>query len=364
MYGKVSIILLNYNGKQFNKACIDSLLQQSYKNFEIIFVNNQSDDGSCEEVEKLFITEIAVRAIKMIDPWYNSGFAGGNNIWAAASDPDSEYICLLNNDTILPTHWLENMVGGIRSDPSLWAVWGMIYDQGYEEVIKNLMFVQYKKWVNNYFFDSVIVDQTEEDKAGPVIYTTGVSWCCVMWKKSLLKQPFDEIYFAYLEDTALCMKILLQGYRIGLAKEAIVYHFWSGSFGRKPSLFKVFHGQKNYILNFILLSQWWYWIIIFPFFMLWILIRTLFSNPLIRIYGLIKALQRVISNTKQIQHIKKSIKRTISIREFYKQLSPQFMSIPFYAKSNKVYTLITAVLNKISVWYFSLSWIFLPWLGK
>lgn len=65
---KVSIILLNYNGKQFNKHCIDSLLVQSYTNFEIIFVNNRSDDGSCEEVENLYSSAITAKKITIVTP--------------------------------------------------------------------------------------------------------------------------------------------------------------------------------------------------------------------------------------------------------------------------------------------------------
>jgi hypothetical protein len=64
----VSIIILNYNGKQFNRDCINSLLQQTYTQFEIIFVNNASSDGSCEEVKTLFYNEINVHKVIIIEP--------------------------------------------------------------------------------------------------------------------------------------------------------------------------------------------------------------------------------------------------------------------------------------------------------
>jgi glycosyltransferase involved in cell wall biosynthesis len=44
------------------------LLQQTYTQFEIIFVNNASDDGSCEEVKTLFHNEIVAQKIRIIEP--------------------------------------------------------------------------------------------------------------------------------------------------------------------------------------------------------------------------------------------------------------------------------------------------------
>ena len=77
---QVSIILLNYNGKKFNKACIDSILKQSYQDFEIVFVDNISTDGSVKEVESLYAKEIAAKKIKIIRSAENTGFSGGNNL--------------------------------------------------------------------------------------------------------------------------------------------------------------------------------------------------------------------------------------------------------------------------------------------
>lgn len=89
-----------------------------------------------------------------------------------------------------------------------------------------------------------------------------------MYKKELLDEPFDDMYFAYMEDTALSMKIILQGYRVGMVKDSHIQHLGSASFGKKPNVFKAFHGLKNYMLNFILLSQGYYRILVLPWFMI------------------------------------------------------------------------------------------------
>lgn len=360
----VSIIILNYNGVQFNENCINSILNQTYKDFEIVFVNNYSTDGSCEEVKKIYDKQIQQWILKIIQPGSNMGFAWWNNIWVKHSNPKSDYICLLNNDTIVPSDRLQNLINGIESNPTLGAVGSVIYDQWYEKQLDEFLFKKYKKWINNYFFESVETEQTKEDKEWSIIYTTGLSWCCLLYKKKLLDLPFDEIYFAYMEDTALCMKILLQWYRLGIVKNSIVQHFGSWSFGKKPTPFKVFHGMKNYILNFILLSQWYRRIIILPFFLLWLMTRVVFNHPLVRLQGLIKALGWIFAHTKKIMRERKYIKRTISVSQFYSQLSDKFMIVPYYTHASKRQIKLISLLNMISIAYFRLFWIFVSWREK
>lgn len=350
----VSIILLNYNWLAYNQACIDALLNQTYDNFEVLFVNNKSDDGSCEQVTSLYPAEILTKKLQIVTPGFNSGFAWGNNIWAHASSPEARFICLLNNDTIVTEDRLEQMIDAFAYDPQLGVVWWMIYDQGYEDQIDKQLFLDYKKWVNNYFFDSVLVDQTEKDKQWPILYTTGVSWCCLMYKKELLNEPFDDVYFAYLEDTALCIKVLLQWYTVWVAKKAIVHHFGSWSFGKRPTLFKTFHGQKNYLLNFILLSQGYYWIAVLPFFILWIVARTLCNHQLIRIRWLLQALRRVSTHTRQIRVTRKNIKKTITPKALYTQLSPLFLTIPFYQHTHPFIKSVITWINSIAKSYFNI----------
>ena len=64
---KVSIILLNYNGIKFNIPCINSILKQSYQNFEIIFVDNVSTDKSLEEVKKTYQKEVQSKKIIIVE---------------------------------------------------------------------------------------------------------------------------------------------------------------------------------------------------------------------------------------------------------------------------------------------------------
>lgn len=93
---KVAVVLVNYNGEKYCKKCIDSIMNQTYPDIDIIFVDNASGDGSVSMVKKEF-PHVKVMALKE-----NMGFTGGNNIGIKkAIERQAEYLLLLNTDTEL-----------------------------------------------------------------------------------------------------------------------------------------------------------------------------------------------------------------------------------------------------------------------
>src|SRR3989344_3239284 len=108
---KVSIIVLNWNGKKFLKNCLDSLTQLAYPQVEIIVVDNNSKDGSQE-----FVKENYRKAI-LIENKENYGFAKGNNIGLKASTGD--YILILNNDTVVAPNFLEPLIKDFEDNPKI-----------------------------------------------------------------------------------------------------------------------------------------------------------------------------------------------------------------------------------------------------
>ena len=99
---KVSIIIVNYNGKELLQKCLDSLLNVRYDNFEIILVDNNSTDGTVEFITKNHPSIIIIK----LDS--NKGFAEPNNI--AAKLAKGEYLLFLNNDTIVTPNFISEMV--------------------------------------------------------------------------------------------------------------------------------------------------------------------------------------------------------------------------------------------------------------
>ena len=111
---KVSVLIVNYNGRAHLQDLMVGLRQQSYKNYEIVIVDNCSQDDSVEWLESTY-PDARVVSLKA-----NAGFAAGNNI--AAEVASGDLYCLLNNDTEVRTDWLEKLVDCLRAHPNAGAV--------------------------------------------------------------------------------------------------------------------------------------------------------------------------------------------------------------------------------------------------
>ena len=116
---KVTIIIPNYNGIKFMKDCIESLRVQTYKNFEILVVDNGSKDESVDYLRDLesYESNLNIKAIYLDE---NLGFAGGVNVGLAACD--SKYVILLNNDTEVFPDYVEMLVDAIEKSDRIFAV--------------------------------------------------------------------------------------------------------------------------------------------------------------------------------------------------------------------------------------------------
>ena len=99
------IILVNWNGYDLTQACLESLKELQYSNFQTVLVDNGSIDGSGEKLKTEF------PAITLLTSPENNGFTGGNNLgiqWAL--DHSYDQILLLNNDTLVEPDFLNPLV--------------------------------------------------------------------------------------------------------------------------------------------------------------------------------------------------------------------------------------------------------------
>ena len=115
----VSVIILNLNGKEYTKNCLNSIKKNtSYKNYNVILVDNGSTDGSQKLIKSKF------KWVNLIENKSNKGFSGGNNIGIkyAIKKYNSDYYYPLNNDTIVKEGWLTEAVKTAEKDKSIGIV--------------------------------------------------------------------------------------------------------------------------------------------------------------------------------------------------------------------------------------------------
>ena len=108
-----SVIIVNYNGKKYIDALFDSLkkLESPEVNFEVIFVDNNSQDDSIDYLEKKYIP--IFNNLKLVKSKVNTGFAGGNNL--GVKNAEGKYVIFLNNDTAVEKDWLKNTISCIKN---------------------------------------------------------------------------------------------------------------------------------------------------------------------------------------------------------------------------------------------------------
>ena len=101
----VSIVIVNWNGKDFIDRCLNSVLKTRGPKYEVVVVDNASTDGSDDLVERVCACD---NRVKLIRVGSNAGFSGGNNIGASFSS--GKYIVLLNPDTEVERNWLSPLL--------------------------------------------------------------------------------------------------------------------------------------------------------------------------------------------------------------------------------------------------------------
>lgn len=233
---KVSIILLNYKGYQDTKECINSLKEIDYKNFNIIVVDNESGDGSLEKLQKDFVSTAGVE-LYFIPSGKNGGFAYGNNIGIKyALENGSDYVVLLNNDTLVEKDFLNILVEEAENHKDAGVVTGKIL---YESKRDSVWFGGGEiNWNRFYGFHSHYEDER---------YITFSTGCLMLIRKEALQKVglLPEEYFMYYEDVDFCAMLQDAGFKIYYTPRSIIYHKVSASTGGEESPFAVYLNTKN-----------------------------------------------------------------------------------------------------------------------
>lgn len=238
MSNRVSVIVLNYNGKHLLEECIDSILGQTYKEIEIIVVDNGSTDGSADLLNQKYKDRI-----RLILNETNLGFAEGNNVGIAAAS--GKYIALLNNDAVADPQWIEELVHAAEDSDGTFGMWAskiMFYDS--RKIIDTAGHLIYPDGLNRGRgkgeADSVQYDSKEE-----VFFPSG---CAALYSKGMLDviSGFDSDFFAYGDDTDIGLKARLAGWKCLFVPTSVVYHKSSATSG-KYSSFKAYLVERNRI---------------------------------------------------------------------------------------------------------------------
>jgi hypothetical protein len=206
----VTIILLNYNGKDYLEDCLSSLAQTDYPEYSVILVDDGSSDGSASYVRERFPW------VKVLENDQNRGAAFSYN--RGLREAQTALVAKLDNDTVVDTKWLAKLVAGIESDPQAAVSTAVIrsYRRPEEEQVVS-------PWVHYIGQGLVRTESASTEEFEEVGMASG---CAMLTDKDKLGELsfFDEDFFLYLDDVDFSLKILLAGFKIIYVRSAVVYH--------------------------------------------------------------------------------------------------------------------------------------------
>lgn len=241
---KATIIIPNYNGLKFMEMCMSALEKQTYKDFEILVVDNGSTDGSVEwlkenEIPSIFLPE-------------NTGFSGAVNVGIKASK--TPFVILLNNDTEAKEGYVEALIREIERSPKIFSISPKMIQLYHKELMDDggdmysIMGWAYQRGVGQEIERYNRACNVFSACAGAAIY-----------RREVFEEIgyFDEMHFAYLEDIDVGYRAKIAGYYNRYCPSAEIYHVGSGTSGSKYNEFKVrLAARNNVYLNYKNMPGW------------------------------------------------------------------------------------------------------------
>jgi GT2 family glycosyltransferase len=252
---KCCLIVLNCNGKDLLRPCLDSVSRQTYADFETLVVDNGSTDGSVEMLAGEY------QWARIIALQENCGFCIANNVAIRdALARDVGYVMLLNNDTTIAPDCIAKMMAAMEADGRIAAVCPKIYFADHPDTL----------WYAGGDFSLWTAKarmrgwkRKDEGQWDGIQQVTCLTGCALLVRSSVLRKVglLDEQFWAYLEDVDWSIRFLRAGYKMAFAPAAHVWHCDGGtlvrSMSRGSQQVRQFLSTRNMVLIARKHVRWW-----------------------------------------------------------------------------------------------------------
>ena len=243
-YPLLSIVIPHYNNFNILEDCIQSLSNITYNNYEIIIVDNCSEDNSYQLIKNNF------KNVKLYKTEKNLGYSGGCNFGAKYSK--GKYILFLNNDTVHSNNFIEPLIDFLESNDNVSSVQPKIknyYKKKYFDYAgASGGFIDYLVYpfCRGRIFETIEKDNNQYDNNYQVFWTSGTAF--ITRKKTFdLLSGFDEKLFCHMEEIDYCWKNYLIGYKSYVIPQSVVYHKGAQSL-KYDSYYKKYLNHRNSII--------------------------------------------------------------------------------------------------------------------
>ena len=227
----VAVILVNYKCADDTLRCIGSITEQTYKNYMVVVVDNDSEDRIQAALLETFPDVIFCKSE------VNRGFAAGCNVGIReAQKHHVDYYLLINPDTVVDSSLLTELVNCAERDQNSGIVGAKIYFLNDPKRI----------WKASAQMNMILAtdfgkgtEKLDRDEAGDIIECTHVTGCCHLIKKKVIETIglLDETYFMYYEDTDFDFRARKAGFKILYCPSAVLWHDKKRREAKKPDYY-------------------------------------------------------------------------------------------------------------------------------
>lgn len=219
---KLSVVILNWNGKNDTLACLASLQNVEAPPFEIVVVDNGSHDDSITEISKQF------PAVAVLPTGKNLGYAGGNNVGIEyALQQGADLILLLNNDTVVDRHFIAALLKSSQESKNVGIFGAYPLRFSAREKLDHLG----GKWNSaTGTFDLIGLEAPKGFRTDqPLDYVCG---CSILVRRQVFETVglLEPTFFLFWEEADFCMRAKRAGFGIDVCYEAQLFHKVSASF--------------------------------------------------------------------------------------------------------------------------------------
>ena len=215
---------------------MESLREITYSTFEVLCVDNGSNDGSPMMIREEF------PEVRLLEQQENLGFVGANIL--AYQEASGEYILFLNSDTQVEPQFLFHMTSFMEQNPDAGGCEPKILWMRDPSRLDSVG--DYLTWTGMLYHDRYLALDKDLESTFPIFSAKGA---CMMFRASVLREVgmFDTKYFAYFEETDLCWRVWLSGWKIYFVPAAKVSHLMAGTSRDTDSHLVNYHSFKNRI---------------------------------------------------------------------------------------------------------------------
>jgi len=236
---RVSVVVVNWNRKEYLARCFEAVLTQRYPNIETILVDNGSHDGSVELVKERFPN------VRLIALDTNRGFAQANNIGISASS--GVFVMTLNNDTQMAPDCISTLVEALEGHPEIYACAPKIISFDEPPLIVNAGI-----GAKDHMPTDRGGGEPDDGRYDRVEEVFGPNAGAGLYRRMVFETlgGFDEDFFAYYEDVDLAWRARLAGWKCLYIPSAVCRHV-SGGTSKSLPFFTEYHLFRNIVWLYI-----------------------------------------------------------------------------------------------------------------